>query len=71
MIFNILAPGVMEHHFTFGFTKKLDSGSQVSLAAMYAPENDVSGPNSLDTSQTIELSMEQFELELSYTWLFD
>jgi long-chain fatty acid transport protein len=71
VLFNILAPGVMEHHFTFGFSKKMAAGGELHFAALYAPEQDVRGPNPLDPNQTIELSMYQFELELGYTWHFD
>jgi long-chain fatty acid transport protein len=72
VMFNILAPGVVEHHFTGGFSKKIGDGV-LSLAAMYAPEKSVRGPNPLEFpgAQTIELSMYQFELEASYTWFFD
>ncbi|RLA33577.1 MAG: hypothetical protein DRR03_07505, partial [Gammaproteobacteria bacterium] len=70
MLFNILAPGVIEHHFTGGFSKKIGDG-QFNFAAMYAPEKTVKGANPLLPSQTIELSMYQFELEASYTWFFD
>jgi long-chain fatty acid transport protein len=70
VLFNILAPGVIEHHFTGGFSKKIGDG-MLNFAAMYAPEKSVRGPNPLFQSQTIELSMYQFELEASYTWFFD
>ena len=68
MAFNILAPGVMEEHFTVGFTKTLSSGNELSLSFMYAPENTVKGPNNFDPTQTIEFTMKQFELEVSYSW---
>lgn len=71
VLFNILAPGVIEQHATFGFTKKLQGGSEVHLAAMYAFEKDIRGANPLGDGQSIELTMDQFELELSYTWHFD
>jgi len=70
MLFNILAPGIIEHHFTGGFSKKIGDG-QFNFAAMYAPEKTIKGANPLFPSQTIELSMYQFELEASYTWFFD
>jgi len=72
VMFNILAPGVIEHHFTGGFSKKIGDGV-LNFAAMYAPEESVRGPNPLEApgQQTIELSMYQFELEASYTWFFD
>jgi long-chain fatty acid transport protein len=65
--FNILAPAVVENHFTLGATKQLDKGSEVSVSAMYAPEGSVSGVGMLGPT---ELNMHQFELEASYgmTW---
>lgn len=70
VLFNVLAPGVVEHHFTGGFSKKIGDGV-LNFAAMYAPEETVRGTNPLAPTQTIELSMYQFELEASYTWFFD
>jgi long-chain fatty acid transport protein len=76
MIFNILAPGVVEDHFTVGFTQTMQSGNELSLAFMYAPKTSVNGPNTFEPDmpeaglvpQDIELSMKQFELEISYSW---
>ncbi len=68
MTFNILAPGVMEEHFTVGFTQKLDSGNEVNFSFMYAPEVTVRGPQNFDPSQQVTLQMQQVELELSYSW---
>ncbi len=74
VVFNILAPGVMEEHFTLGWTRDLASGSQLSLSFMYAPEVKVSGPNVFDFNpfapttppQTIDLKMDQLEFEVAY-----
>ena len=68
MTFNILAPGVMEEHYTAGFTQKLASGNEVNLSFMYAPEMTVRGPQNFDPSQDVIFSMQQFELEVSYSW---
>ncbi len=68
MPFNILAPGVMEQHWTVGFTNMLSSGNEWSLSFTYAPENTVRGPNYFDPTQRVELNMKQFELEVSYSW---
>ncbi|MFZ9051681.1 MAG: OmpP1/FadL family transporter [Woeseiaceae bacterium] len=64
--FNILAPGVMEQHFTIGMTRKRANGGAWSFSLMYAPSNTVSGVNEFDPTQTIDLEMKQFELEISY-----
>ncbi len=68
-IFNILAPAVVETHVTFGFTKEIDSTSALNFAGMHALDNDISGPNVFEApgAQQIELQMDQFALELSYT----
>jgi long-chain fatty acid transport protein len=68
MTFNILAPGVMEQHWTLGLTNTLSSGNEWSASFMYAPENTISGPNNFDPTQRVDLSMQQFELEFSYSW---
>jgi long-chain fatty acid transport protein len=68
VLFNILAPATVEEHFTFGFSRKRSNGNEVSVAFMYAPENSVSGTSAFDPTQQIELSMDQFEVEFSYSW---
>lgn len=72
LMFNILAPAVMEQHLTFGFTNKLSPTSEWNFAAMYAPSKSVTGPNPLDApnQQTIELKMYQYQVEASYSWKF-
>lgn len=70
VLFNILAPGVIEQHFTFGFTKQMGKTNELSVAAMYAPSNSVKGANPLDPAQTIELEMDQYQLEASWAWKF-
>lgn len=68
VLFNILAPGVVEQHFTAGYSRKLANGNSWAIAAMYAPTEEVRGPNPLDPAQTIEIAMDQIEFEFSYTF---
>ena len=68
MVFNILAPGVIEDHATFGFTRQLPSGNEYSMALMYGFNKKVSGPNTLDPSQTITFDMDQWEIEFAFGW---
>lgn len=68
VLFNILAPGIMEQHFTFGMTKRNPEGGAWNFMVMYAPRNTVKGPNLFDPTQEIELKMSQFEFEVSYLW---
>jgi len=67
VMFNILAPGVMEQHVTFGLTKRNPDGGAWNFSLMYAPEKTVKGVNPFD-GQSIELTMSQFEFEVSYLW---
>ena len=68
VLFNILAPGVVEQHFTMGYTRESEGGNSWTIAAMYAPSKSVRGINPLDPAQNIEISMDQFEFEFSYTF---
>ena len=68
VLFNILAPAVVEQHYTFGATKVTQGGSAYSVELMYAPKNSVKGANTFDPTQTLEISMHQFELEFAYRW---
>ena len=68
VLFNILAPGVMEQHITFGLTRQRANGGAWSFMFMYAPENSVTGPSMFDPTQTIELKMSQLEFEIGYSF---
>lgn len=68
VLFNILAPGVMEQHYTFGMAKKLSDNREWGFSFMYAPEETVKGGSMFDPTQNIELKMHQFEVEFYYTW---
>jgi len=76
VLFNILAPAVMEQHITGGFTVITDTGSEFNFAAMYSPSSSVTGPNPLSgptptsPDQNIKLQMTEFELEASWTRKF-
>jgi long-chain fatty acid transport protein len=68
VLFNILAPGVMEQHYTVGWTHTTQRGSAWTASFMYAPESSVVGPNFFDPTQTIELKMDQMEFEVAFRW---
>lgn len=69
VMFNILAPAVMETHLTFGFTKEIGTDNEFNFAGMYAPSSSVKGPSGFD-AQEIELEMSQWELEGSWAVKF-
>lgn len=68
MTFNILAPAVVEDHWTLGFTKATAGGNEWNMSFMYAPENSVTGPQNFDPTQNVTWQMDQYEIEFSYTW---
>ena len=60
----------MEHHITAGFTLERTKGRQFNVAAMYAPEKTVTGPQNFDPTQDESFSMYEWELEACYSWRF-
>jgi len=81
VLFNILAPGVIEDHVTFGFSKNIgDSGKAVHVAFCYALPASVKGYNPMDYefdtntgmptghNQTINLDMNQLEIDIAFTF---
>lgn len=70
VLFNILAPGVEEHHATFGLTKAVGRGKTVSMALTRAFSNTVTGPNLLEVpgGQQIGLEMNQWDLQIGYAF---
>ncbi|MDJ0904985.1 MAG: outer membrane protein transport protein [Woeseiaceae bacterium] len=68
VLFNILAPGVVEQHFTVGMSQRRPGGGAWNFSLMYAPSKAVKGVNMFDPTQEIEIKMNQFEFEVSYLW---
>jgi long-chain fatty acid transport protein len=70
VMFNIIAPAVIEQHATFGLTYTFANASELDFSLMYAFENDITGLNPLDPAQTITLTMDQWEVGVGYSWVF-
>ena len=70
VVFNILAPAVIEDHLTFGLTYGISQGSELNFTFMHALENSVTGVNPLNPSQEVTLEMTQNEAEVSWAWKF-
>jgi long-chain fatty acid transport protein len=70
VLFNILAPGVIEQHVTAGFTVATATDQDLNFALTRALSHSVTGPNPLDPAQTIELKMDQWQIAASYSWKF-
>ena len=72
VLFNILAPGVVEQHATLGTTYSSPAGHTFSLSVMRALGKTVTGPNPLEApgQQQISLHMTQWEVEAGYGFRF-
>ncbi len=70
VMFNMLAPGVIEKHLTMGATLKLSEKNELTFYLMHAFSNSVSGPNPMEApnQQTIELKMGQWEAGLAFSF---
>ena len=66
--FNIIAPGVIEQHFTLGFSKELVGDREINAALMYAPENCVDGPDLFTPGQRVELCMSQLAVNVGISF---
>lgn len=60
VMFNILAPGVVQHHFTGGAEFKLSDKVSLELAGAYVPETSVKGFDNM--GHGVEISMHQYEV---------
>lgn len=72
MLFNILAPGVVEQHATFGLSRTIGENRGLHFSVMRAFRKSLTGPNTLEVpgAQTIDLEMNQWELEVSFSFGF-
>jgi long-chain fatty acid transport protein len=70
VLFNIIAPAVVQHHITGGFEYRWSKDLSLELAAAYVPEGTLSGPESTSPAHTIELDMHQWEATFGVKYLF-
>ncbi len=73
VLFNILAPGIIEQHITLGVSKAMERNpGRFNVALMYAPTKSVRGPNPLEApgAQQIQLKMHEWEIEFGYSFGF-
>jgi long-chain fatty acid transport protein len=70
VLFNILAPGVIEYHATLGVTKKMGNNHELDFTIMRGFPKEVEGTNPLDPQQTIKLKMDQWEFSAGYSYKF-
>lgn len=81
VLFNILAPGVIENQISLGLSRKLgSSGEQIHFSFCYGLPKTVKGSNPMDfdkdqamlgnmvPNQTIELEMSQLEFQVAFSF---
>ncbi len=69
--FNLIAPAVIEEHYTFGLTYTLENKAELTAFAMYAPEVTVTGTTSTPgTAGAANITMSQYSLGVGYGWKF-
>ena len=71
--FNIIAPGVVEHHLTLGATWSLTNKDELTVSYMHAFSNSVTGPSAtvlLGVGGTETLKMSQNSLGIAYARKF-
>ncbi|MBL8564190.1 MAG: outer membrane protein transport protein [Hyphomicrobiaceae bacterium] len=68
--FNVLAPAVTQHHITGGFAYDIGNGYTLEMAAMFAPNTSVTGPELSNPGHTVEIEMWQFDITagVKYKW---
>ena len=68
VMFNLLAPAVIEDHLTLGVTYAMDKESDLTVSYAHAVENSISGPTSSSTTGTIK--MHQNSIGVAYSKKF-
>ncbi len=80
VVFNILAPGIIENHLALGFSRTLNNNKRIDFSFNYAFNNSVTGFNPFDfdaaqamqgnfvPNQTVKLEMKQFDFEVNFVF---
>jgi long-chain fatty acid transport protein len=75
VMFNIIAPGVVEHHIDAGAQVPIFANWDLEIAGMYAFDSSVTGfelgPPAGNPAHQVEISMHQFEVTVGMTYHFD
>jgi long-chain fatty acid transport protein len=74
--FNILAPGVIQDHYTLGLTYGVATNSELTVAFMYAPKQSVTGSSLFNgvlgagAAGTEKIEMHEYSLGIAYGMRF-
>ena len=70
-LFNVLAPGIIQDHFTLGGSYKFANKSELSLSYIHAFENKVNGSGSIPAAfggGEANIKMYQDAIGIAYNW---
>lgn len=70
LFLNILAASVMEDQYAIGASWAYSKSSAIDFSFIYSPPNEIKGRNPRFPSQTIEVSLGAYELDLSWRHRF-
>ena len=71
VIFNILAPAVVQTHLSMGATYKINETHEIGLAVTRAFSNTISGDGNVNHGgNSLDLRMDQYDVDLGYTYNF-
>ena len=71
VLINILAPGVVENHLTFGFSYRSSEKSEWNFSYMHAFNRTQSDPAAALGGSSVEIGMYQNAVNFSYSRHFD
>lgn len=71
VLFNVLAPAVVQHHITGGFEYVWSRDLSIEVTGAYIPEANLSGTEANFPGHTIDLNMHQWEATLGLKYRFD
>jgi len=72
-MFNIIAPGIVQHHITGGLKYRLDDDYALEVSGMYVPRSTLSGAELSgfgNPNHNLELQMHQFEVTAGLVYNF-
>ena len=70
-LFNVLAPGIIQDHFTLGGSYKFANKSELSVSYIHAFENKVNGSGSIPAAfggGEVNIKMYQDAIGIAYNW---
>jgi len=68
--FNVVAPGVVTDHLSFGFSYKMDKASELTMSYTHAFEKSVTGASIAQPGSTETIRMSQDILGVTYSMMF-